>query len=293
MESKEASSAQQRIYNRYAVRRERKRILLRRLLTPVILAAVCVAAFYVHTQTLDVQTLSALPDAEKYFAELVNTEEKPPETEDEKLKAILENKNIRVKEDWNLILINAQNKLPDDFSVELTEIENGQAVDSRIAQELQNMLNACRKEGLSPLICSAYRTPEKQQKLYDNKRERLIADGFTRYGVDTEAAREVALPGRSEHQSGLAVDMVDTTNQNLNETQESTAVQQWLMEHSWEYGFVLRYPNNKREITGIIYEPWHYRYVGKEAARQMKEQGLCLEEFLSIRKELLWEPLSF
>ena len=88
------------------------------------------------------------------------------------------------------------------------------------------------------------------------------------------------MPGTSEHETGLAVDLVDENNQNLDETQEQTAVQQWMIAHSWEYGFVLRYPNGKSDVTGIIYEPWHYRYVGKEAAREIHETGLCLEEYL-------------
>ena len=88
------------------------------------------------------------------------------------------------------------------------------------------------------------------------------------------------MPGTSEHQLGLAVDIVDISNQHLDASQENTAVQKWLMEHSWEYGFILRYPNEKSEITGIIYEPWHYRYVGREDAEQIHTLGVCLEEYL-------------
>ena len=93
----------------------------------------------------------------------------------------------------------------------------------------------------------------------------------------------VAVPGTSEHQLGLAVDLVDLDNQNLNESQEETAVQKWLLGNSWKYGFILRYPNDKRGLTGIIYEPWHYRYVGKDAAREIYETGVCLEEYLEGR----------
>ena len=90
----------------------------------------------------------------------------------------------------------------------------------------------------------------------------------------------MAFPGTSAHQLGLAVDIVDLSNQNLNESQEDTAVQKWLMENSWRYGFILRYPNDKSDVTGIVYEPWHYRYVGKEAAKEIYGQGICLEEYL-------------
>ena len=94
------------------------------------------------------------------------------------------------------------------------------------------------------------------------------------------AATIVALPGTSEHQLGLAVDIVDLDHQLLDESQEQTAVQQWLMTNSWRYGFILRYPTAKTETTGIIYEPWHYRYVGRDHAQAIRQSGQCLEEFL-------------
>lgn len=95
-----------------------------------------------------------------------------------------------------------------------------------------------------------------------------------------EAGKIVAVPGTSEHQLGLAVDIVDKYNQVLDENQENTAVQKWLMENCWKYGFILRYPNDKSSITGIMYEPWHYRYVGDAAAKEIYQQGICLEEYL-------------
>lgn len=183
-------------------------------------------------------------------------------------------------QDWQLVLVNAQHALPDDFTVELEDVGGGHSVDARIASDLQAMLDDCRAAGLSPLICSSYRTRETQQSLFDNKVQRLIAEGYAPDAAQAKAGTVVAVPGTSEHETGLAVDLVDENNQNLDETQEQTAVQQWLIAHSWEYGFVLRYPNGKSDVTGIIYEPWHYRYVGKEAAREIHEAGLCLEEYL-------------
>ena len=123
-------------------------------------------------------------------------------------------------------------------------------------------------------------TQEYQEKLFQNKVSRLIAQGYSEADATVEAGKSVAVPGTSEHQLGLAVDIVDINNQHLDESQESTAVQKWLMEHCWEYGFILRYPNDKSEITGIIYEPWHYRYVGHEDAEQIHSLGVCLEEYL-------------
>ena len=142
------------------------------------------------------------------------------------------------------------------------------------------MLDACKAEGLSPLVCSSYRSQSKQEALYENKVERLVSQGWSREDAKVEAAKVVALPGTSEHQLGLAVDIVDLNHQLLDESQESTDVQQWLIAHSWEYGFILRYPNDKSEITGIIYEPGHYRYVGKDAAKEIHDAGVCLEEYL-------------
>ena len=107
-----------------------------------------------------------------------------------------------------------------------------------------------------------------------------MARGYSRERAETEAGEQVAIPGTSEHQLGLAVDIVDISYQLLDRSQEDTAVQKWLMEHSWEYGFILRYPDGKSEITGITYEPWHYRYVGRENAEQIYRRGFCLEEYL-------------
>lgn len=182
-----------------------------------------------------------------------------------------------------IILVNPWNPLPEDYEADLVELQNGQAVDKSCYPDLQQMMDDCRAAGLSPLICSSYRSQQKQEELFQNKISRLIAEGYTREQAETEAAKAVAVPGTSEHQLGLAVDIVDVTYQLLDEAQERTHVQQWLIEHSWEYGFILRYPSDKSDVTGIIYEPWHYRFVGKETAREIKEQGVCLEEYLGVQ----------
>lgn len=184
------------------------------------------------------------------------------------------------EEDWQLVLVNPWNKLPEDFRVELKKLSNGLRVDARIYDDLSAMLSDCRKAGLSPLVCSAYRSQETQTRLYRNKISRLRAAGYTAEKAVQEAGRWVAVPGTSEHQTGLAVDLVAASYQILDQKQEQTAEQKWLMEHCWEYGFILRYPTDKSEITGIGYEPWHYRYVGKTAAAAIHDSGLCLEEYL-------------
>lgn len=182
---------------------------------------------------------------------------------------------------WQLILVNPWNELPDNYKVSLKQLDNGQSVDKRCYTELQEMIDACRAAGLEPLICSSYRSQDTQQQLFDNKVQRVMAQGYSAQDAPTEAAKVVALPGTSEHQLGLAVDIVDINNQNLDESQEQTPTQLWLMENSWRYGFILRYPSDKTDITGIIYEPWHYRYVGKEAAEEIFQQDICLEEYLT------------
>lgn len=184
------------------------------------------------------------------------------------------------EEDWQLMLVNPWNTLPEDYAVELATLANGLQVDARIYDALDAMLTDCRAAGLSPIVCSAYRTEATQTRLYNNKVARVRASGVPEDQVEAEAARWVAPPGTSEHQTGLALDIVAASYQILDEKQEDTAEQQWLMENSWKYGFILRYPEEKSEITGIGYEPWHYRYVGRAAAWEMYSTGVCLEEFL-------------
>lgn len=184
-------------------------------------------------------------------------------------------------EDWALTLVNWENPIPADYSIpELVELRNNQSFDRRAYPELQRMMDACRADGLDPMICSSYRTEEFQAELFENKAAQYLAEGYGREEAETLAGQWVARPGTSEHQLGLAVDIVDTGYQSLDEGQEQTAVQQWLMEHCWEYGFILRYPTDKVELTGVNYEPWHYRYVGS-AAEEIRELGVCLEEYLA------------
>ena len=142
------------------------------------------------------------------------------------------------------------------------------------------MMDACKAAGYSPFLCSAYRTQETQQGLYDNKVQRLVDSGMSEEEAKVEAAKAVAIPGTSEHQLGLAVDIVDANMQDLTDEQENTATQKWLMANSWRYGFIHRYPNGRTDITGIIYEPWHYRYVGKDAAQDIFNRDITLEEYL-------------
>ena len=179
-----------------------------------------------------------------------------------------------------IILVNPWNYIPEDYTVQLTELDGGYQIAQASYMDLQNMLSDCKLSGGDPVICSAYRTQEYQETLYEKKVQKLVASGMAKEKAQKEAATVVALPGTSEHQLGLALDIIDSKNTALNKSQENTRTQQWLMANSWKYGWILRYPNGKSDITGIIYEPWHYRYVGREIAAEIHELGLCLEEYL-------------
>ena len=133
------------------------------------------------------------------------------------------------------------------------------------------------------MLCSAYRSVEKQQQLFDRSQQAYMAQGMSEEEAYAKTATETAIPGTSEHQTGLAADIVTPTYQMLDAGFADTPAGQWLSEHAAEYGFVLRYPQDKQEVTGTIYESWHYRFVGKTHAKLMKESGLCLEEYFAAR----------
>lgn len=184
---------------------------------------------------------------------------------------------------WYLTLVNFEHPLEEDFvPTELAEIDNGYEADSRIADAAKQMLADAYEENVRIIALSAYRDYEYQMDLFENKVQRLQKEkGYSVSKAREEAATVVAYPGTSEHQLGLALDLVDARHTALDESQENTAAYQWLCEHCDEYGFIVRYPNGKTDITGIIYEPWHFRYVGKEAAKVIMENDLTLEEYLT------------
>lgn len=176
------------------------------------------------------------------------------------------------------ILVNPWNYVPDDYSVKLSKYGDYK-VAKLCLDDLKDMLADCKSAGNRAVVVSAYRSNSYQANLYERRVQRFIDQGYSRAEAEIEAAKRVAIPGTSEHELGLGLDIVDVTYQNLDKKQEETAAQQWLIKNSWKYGFILRYPNGKSDVTGIIYEPWHYRYVGKELAEELHSSGLCLEEY--------------
>ncbi|MBQ7895111.1 MAG: M15 family metallopeptidase [Oscillospiraceae bacterium] len=196
----------------------------------------------------------------------------------------LEKKAEKMKDLQLLTLVNPWNNIPEGYVPELEEITENQSVDVRCADDLRKMVLDCFMDGGSPYICSSYRTTEMQEYLFENKIARLRGEGYSAETAPEVAAKSVAVPGTSEHQLGLAVDIIDRYFTDLTYMQEYTYTQQWLIANSWKYGFILRYPNGTTDITGIIYEPWHYRYVGREAAAEIYESGLTFEEYLPSRR---------
>lgn len=177
--------------------------------------------------------------------------------------------------DWELLLINAQH--PCAGYVPVTEEVEGQQVDARMAQALRDMIAAARADGIPIYIASAYRTEETQSYLY----QRALWQGMS----SEEAALRVGIPGETDHHTALACDILDCFRETKDESFDSTDTFLWLSVHGAEYGFVLRYPQGKQEVTGTSYEPWHFRYVGVQTAQYMVENGLCLEELAAQLSE--------
>lgn len=184
-------------------------------------------------------------------------------------------------QDWRLILVNEDYPLDASYEPEsLTSVSETCQVDGRIYEDLQQMMEDGAAQGLSMYVTSAYRAYDRQVNIFNESMQERLSQGMTPLEAYQDTSIQVAMPGTSEHATGLAVDIISTHYDELDERQGDTEEQKWLMEHCQDYGFILRYPSDKSDITGIIYEPWHYRYVGKEAAQEIMEQGITLEEYL-------------
>lgn len=184
------------------------------------------------------------------------------------------------KDSWNLILVNKTNPVPEGYEVPLTTISGSMQCDERVVDTLRDMLNSAYKDGVNLIVCSPYRDYQLQEKLFLRKINAYMASGYSYLDAYKISSTDVIVPGASEHQLGLAFDIVVDNHAVLDWAFGDTKGGKWLQNHCAEYGFILRYPQGKENITGIEYEPWHFRYVGVEAATYIMENGLTLEEFL-------------
>jgi D-alanyl-D-alanine carboxypeptidase len=184
--------------------------------------------------------------------------------------------------DWKYTLVNFETPFHEADSIATGETKDLYLFDERAIDALDAMLAAGEQEGLSLALTSAWRSTAYQEKLFEDKVQRVMAQGYDRETAEELAAVEVARPGTSEHHLGLAVDIASYDYNILDGGYADTPEGQWLSTHCAEYGFILRYPEDKSGITGVIFEPWHFRYVGVEAAGYIMERGLCLEEFLAL-----------
>lgn len=183
------------------------------------------------------------------------------------------------KDDWRLVLVNESHPLDEGWKPELAEVVKDRYVDARILDAAAKMLEDAAGAGMSLYVCSAYRDYEKQREIFDSSMADRLSQGYGPLDAYEETKKTVAFPGTSEHATGLALDITSAQYVELNEKQADTEEAKWLAANSWKYGFVLRYPPEKADVTGIIYEPWHYRYVGQEAAKEMTEKNITLEEY--------------
>lgn len=210
-----------------------------------------------------------IEEAVEELEEEVKEEEKPAKD------------SIRIDpDDWRLMLVNKQNPVPEGFDVKLSNINGSQYADSRIIGDIYKMIDAASDDGVDLMICSAYRSYDRQRTLFNNKINKLMASGMTYLESYKVGSMNVTVPGTSEHHIGLALDILTGSYTEMDDGFGETKAGKWLAKNAPDYGFILRYPKGKENITGIVYEPWHFRYVGTEYAKDITEKGVCLEEYL-------------
>ena len=185
------------------------------------------------------------------------------------------------RDEWYMVLANRSSVLPGDFTVAETATVGEAVVDARIAEALRQMVNDAAAAGVKLKPTNGYRSIARQQELWDARVKTLMEGGLSQADAETKAIDYTSAPGTSDHNTGLGLDIVSEDHPAKDAGFAETAAAQWLAEHAADYGFMLRYPSDKTEATGMDYEPWHYRYVGSEQAHKIKESGLCLEEYLA------------
>ena len=183
--------------------------------------------------------------------------------------------------DWKMLLVNRDYILPDDYEVTLapciTNDPDSLKLDYRVAPHYNEMYLAALEDGVELTPVSGYRSVERQKRNFENKIQKYVSEGYGKVEATQMAATIILPPGTSEHNAGLAMDICS-----LYESFENTEEFRWLNENAADYGFILRYPKDKQDVTKIIYEPWHWRYVGVDVAKAMKASGQCFEEYLGV-----------
>ena len=186
-------------------------------------------------------------------------------------------------DDWATILINESNPLDTAYAPELAEFQDAAdktwSVDARILDYVNKMFADAKEASLNLEVVSAYRSPEDQKNVFNDSMQDRLDSGMGYYDAFVDTKHSVACPGCSEHASGLSLDIISGEYTELDDRQATTAEAQWLAENCQKYGFILRYPPEKADVTGIIYEPWHYRYVGVDVAKDIMSKGITLEEY--------------
>lgn len=179
---------------------------------------------------------------------------------------------------WHLTLVNSSYRIPDTYTPDLVAVcSSKERLDRKVALEYEKMYAAALIDGVVLKPCSGYRSYELQERNYKNKIKFFENQGYSTEDAKVKAATIIMPPGSSEHNLGYAMDIVC-----VEEWFENTNEFRWLTENAADYGFIMRYPKDKQDITKVIYEPWHWRYVGVEAAKEMKEKNLTLEEYLGV-----------
>ncbi len=200
-----------------------------------------------------------------------------------------EEEDINADNKWAMFLVNKQNPLPKNYDsmIETELVYEGDRdgyVDKRAAKYAKDMFAAALEDGIDLWVVSSYRTIDYQQQNFDRSVQQRMDNGMTYDDAYADTLREVAMPGESEHNAGLAMDIMSVEYTSMDDAGfENTKAFEWLDKHAAEYGFILRYPKDKEAVTEIIYEPWHYRFVGIYYANEIKESGLCLEEYFAER----------
>ena len=187
--------------------------------------------------------------------------------------------------DWRLTLINKQHPIPDEYDFKLGTFTSGMRCDERVIEDLLLMMQAAKRDGLNLVVRSPYRTSDHQEDNFNGRIKSYMKQGLSYMEAYKIASQIVTVPGASEHQVGLALDIWSDTYKTLDKGFEDTEAGKWLAQHSSEYGFILRYPKGKEDITKVSYESWHFRYVGVDAAKEIMSQGITLEEYLQFQED--------